>query len=156
MQQMTIDVRRCAEFEDSLRVEREEGNSADLQITRATHNEFHRNFDNLSRKRWRFLRASFDPRKPVFFDWWIARRFSPQQLHPFRALAVSEGCDILSVAHYYYASLTENSTISVHTLSEESAPSPSTDSNIDGLFKLTNLKRRCRYCISHNFQAPME
>lgn len=69
-------------------------------------------------------------------DWKLPRN---NLLHSFEALLLSEGRDILALADEE-PSLVESSAISVHTLSEESAPPPYTDSNIEALFALTELR----------------
>lgn len=84
----------------------------DTRQARRLQKKIQRYFGKLSWKRWKSLCESLDPRKRLTKIWSIARgrKTAPQQLYPFRALALSLRQPELAIAEEYCQKLTSNST----------------------------------------------
>lgn len=83
----------------------------DLRDSRKAQRHTRRHLQKLGWRRWKSVCASMDPKKPLTNVWKIARglKTPPQQLRPFKALALHKQCSEKCIAEEYCNMLTSSS-----------------------------------------------
>lgn len=130
-------IRRRAE-----RRARKTKSAEDVRASRRAQKRVIRHLDKLSKKRWRSLSAGLDPRKPVTRIWPMMRslRVRPQQVRPFRAIALGRQVSAVTIAEEFCVKITSCSTlIDCRVNTTDDHPSVSVCKAVEAYFTLKEL-----------------